>query len=105
MTVERWDQLRQQLQSANLIESEERSEVDGVTTQTIISRSPKGQIKLEFIVKPRFLGMQTTYTRRIGAAVTVTPQYSNDETVTVLNLYEWIDGEWVGMKEKSPLFQ
>lgn len=105
MTLERWDQLRQQLQNANLIESEDQSEEDGVTTQTVISRSPKGRIKLEFIIKPKFLGMQTTYTRRIGAAVTVKPQYSNDETVTIFHLYEWIDEEWVGMDEQTSLFQ
>ncbi len=104
MTSERWEQLLEKLRGANLIESEVRDETDGVATHTVVSRSPTGRVKLEFILKPKFLGMQTNYTRRVGSSVTTKPQYSSDETVTVLNVYEWKDEQWIRMDEQKQLF-
>ncbi len=104
MTSERWEQLVEKLRSGGMVESEDQNEIDGVATHTVISSAPTGRVKLEFILKPKFLGNQTRYTRRAGSSVVVKPQYSEDETVTVLNMYQWRDEQWMKMDETKTLY-
>ncbi|MBI5135465.1 hypothetical protein HZA86_04520 [Candidatus Uhrbacteria bacterium] len=94
MTQERWDQLVEQLRKQGWIEQEDSQQTDQTTTQTVITATPAGKMKLVFVIKPKFLGAHTTYNRRAGAPVIVEPTYSADETVTVFELYRWAGDDW-----------
>ena len=99
MTQERFDRLIEQFERSGKVKSKENRSENSQTTSVVIVDSPSGEIKLEFTVKPKFLGMKTSYTKRIGSSVAVQPRYSTDEFVTVFEVYrkDGSSGEWLRM--------
>lgn len=91
MRIERWEELKEQMRSTKMVVDEEIIHEDQKTTEVLVVETPLGKIKFEFTVKPRFLGTTTRYSNRIGGSIDVKPQYSQDETVTVFDVYQWND--------------
>lgn len=97
MTKDRWQQLIARIEeqfSGCSISNEELTDGSGGYRETAEFNSPLGEIRLEFVEKPRLIGEKTTYSRRIGGDVQVEKQYDPEETVSYMNAYKKIAGDW-----------
>ena len=97
MHTDRWEDLKAKMRSKNLVVDEEIIHEDEKTIEVMVVQTPLGKLKFEFTKKPRFLGTKTQFSNRIGSTVDVISQYSTDETVTILEIFQWSESEnrWV----------
>ncbi len=103
MTEQRWQELIERLRAQKWILEEDTVQNDQTTIQTVIAHPPSGRVQLVFTIKPKYLGTNTTFTRRAGASVIVRPTYSADETVTVFELYRWVNDDWQRIEDSASL--
>lgn len=98
MTPERWDTLVE-----NVLEKfpdTERFKEDvhgesGGSMEVLEFESPIGDVRLEFISKPRFLGETTQYSNRIGGDIKVDKQYDHEDLVHFMQAYKkGNNGDW-----------
>jgi hypothetical protein len=55
---------------------------------------PAGDIRLEFVTRPRIVGKKALGGRRVGTAASVSYQYSPDEEVHELTALRRVNGVW-----------
>ena len=89
MTSERWEQIRQLVQSSFTVSDEYSEDLDPGTAQVIEFEAPAGLLQLRFITRPKSLGTKTNYTHRAGADIAVTHVYSDSEQVSHLEALKW----------------
>lgn len=98
MTAERWDTVVE-----NILETfsdvkrytEDVGGESGGTMDVVEFESPIGDVRLEFVSKPRFLGETTQYSNRIGGDIKVDKQYDYDDLVHYMQAYKkGNNGDW-----------
>lgn len=65
--------------------------------------SPVGKMKLKYVTRPRLLDKKTGYSNRIGSNVKVDYVYSDTETVSHMEAYQWSDtrADWQKFSAES----
>ncbi len=95
MTDERWEKVKDMLEAQFGIGKEEREELPegGFVERVYFSRAGKS-MKIERIVRPKVVGERVISSRRIGASARVEKEYSSEETVSFVKVYEQRAGAW-----------
>ena len=102
MNQEKWEEIKFKIKKQFGIQNEgEEKQNDGKEIKWIEFNGAQGKMRLEYVKKPRFLDIKTTYSKRAGtSASSINTITSKDETVQFLKVYVFNDGEWV---EADPL--
>jgi len=78
------------LEEKGLLESRDNVRVDSMTTvESIIFNQGGNKMKLELIRHPKEIEKKTIFSKRIGAPVSVSSVYSQDENVLTLKAFKW----------------
>ncbi len=64
------------------------------TVDYIEFTGPTGDIRLEFVTRPRIMGKKAHGGRRVGTAASVSYEYSADEEVHELSALRKVNGQW-----------
>ncbi len=97
MTLSKWQDILDKIQQKFPDATYSTDEIDddsGGKREIVEFSGPIGNVRLEFVTKPKFLGEDTIYSNRIGSDVTVTKRYDENETVSYMKAYVEKDGEW-----------
>lgn len=98
MTPERWDTVVESiLDTFDEVErfTEDVSGDSGGTMDVVEFESPIGEVRLEFVSKPRFLGETTQYSNRVGGDIKVDKQYDAEDVVHYMQAYKrGNNGDW-----------
>jgi hypothetical protein len=100
MNIEKWEELKLKIKTQFGIEDEgEEKGQDGKETKWIQFKNPQGKMRLEYVVKPKFLNVKTIYSKRAGtSAQVVKPITSSEEKVQFLKAYRDENGIWKEIK-------
>lgn len=112
MTLERWEDIKNQTKKQFSVEDEGREDLvvetaDGPVKQGeaefIIFESPLGRTKLQFQKKPKVESKKFYYSHQQGAAARVEYKFSESELVYTLKAYKWDDAadEWREIEASS----
>ena len=96
MTTERWLDLVTTIQDkfTDARRGKETLDEEPGQREFIEFTSPAGQIRLEFVTRPRIIGQKALGGRRVGSGNSVQYQYSADEDVHELTALRKVNGEW-----------
>ena len=99
MQQEKWEQLVGRIKDEFAVEEQQTQDgvMAGEKIETIVFVNPAGKMKLQRVVKPRFLGEKTKYAGRLGSQVSIEKVYSEDELVDTVKLFRDSGGEWEEM--------
>lgn len=103
MNETRWGEIRDKIQEKFGIEEEGReSREGGIEVNWLEFSGPQGKMRLEYVVKPKFLETKTIYSKRAGThARVVKPVTSAEEKVRFVKAYLWQNEKW--QEIKAPL--
>jgi hypothetical protein len=106
MSPEKWQSIKQQVQSAfSDCKSEkitlEEPEVGEI--ESLEFTGPLGLMRVEYLVKPLVLGKNVSGSRRIGSHHEVDYIYSKDEFTHTLRAYRWdeVQDDWLEIDLKG----
>ncbi len=98
MTPEKWREIIDTVNNKFPDATRSTEELDGVSggsKEVIEFSGPIGNIRLEFVSKPRFLGEDAVYSNRIGSDVKIVAKYDENDLVHYMKAYkESDDGSW-----------
>jgi len=92
MIPEKWHEIKDQInENFEVLNSGEESieNIPNSKLEFIEFNGPLGQMRLEFITKPRVLDKKTIYSNRIGSSVKEEYIYSEDEVVHQFKALKW----------------
>ncbi len=106
MTPEKWEQTVGQIKDNLEVTKhtkEHMEEEGGINIEIIEFKGPLGDMKLEFIVKPKVIDKKTNYSQRIGSETNVKYIYSETEKSYQLLAYKWNedDQDWLEIDASS----
>lgn len=97
MNDNRWSELIDKLESSFTILDRGREELENVPHGVIdflIFEGPAGKMMVERTTKPKTLGEKSFGGSKYGAGSNVEKIYSDSETVSTIQVYKEIGGEW-----------
>lgn len=96
MTEERWQDLKQRLTTLGTILETYEEDLNPGTAEVIEFEGPQGILKISYHRKPKVLDKKTSYSNRVGSAVSVSYTYSKDEQVRFVKVERWDEAkeEW-----------
>ena len=100
MTDEKWAEVRNMIKEKFVVKDESEEGLEGGGNKEIIEfEGPLGLMKIERTVKPKVLGVKTTYSKRKGSTAGRVEQVtSNTEEVKFVKAYVWKNENWVEME-------
>ena len=103
MNEERWKEIKLQIKSTLEVEDEYTEELDPGEADVLEFVGPSGKMKVKFVTRPKFLDKKTTYSGRAAAGEKVDYVYSEDEVVSHMEVYNWLDtiDNWQKMEGES----
>lgn len=105
MNLERWIDVKNQVKQNFQLLDEYTEDLEPGQAEVLEFIGPLGQMQLKYVTRPAVLDKKTTYSNRIGSGVKVDYLYSDTETSSHLEIYQWSDShnEWQKM-DNSNLF-
>lgn len=96
MNQEKWEELKLKVKKQfGIISEGEEKTPEGKEIRWIEFKSPKGEIRLEYVIKPKVLGIKTVYSRRAGTTASVIkPITSSEDKVQYLKVYQKENNKW-----------
>ena len=99
MTDDKWQDTLEQIRKNFGIEeqyTEEIADIPEARQEIVIFTTPISKIKVVRITAPKLLDKKTLFSGRAGSLVNVQKEYSEDEKVNYLEVYEWneIERDW-----------
>ncbi len=103
MTRERWLDLIGTIQDRFTVNERGEQPLDEEPgrLEFIEFTGPVGEIRLEFVTRPRIIGKKAMGGRRVGTAASVSYEYSPDEEVSELTALRKVNGEWQEIEASS----
>lgn len=97
MTRDKWEEIIGNVKENLEVLDEGLDEEGSKKIEWIEFVGPKGKSRLEWIEKPRVVGVKTLYSRRAGtSAGKVEQEESENEKVNFIRAYKWdeVNGDW-----------
>ncbi len=98
MKPERWEEIKRGITSQYEIEHEGEEKLDPPpgTAEVLEFDGPMGYMRVEYVTKPKTVGRKVHGSRRIGSESYEEKLYSEDETVSYLQIFTWDEDteEW-----------
>ncbi|MEW6407669.1 MAG: hypothetical protein AB1465_03190 [Patescibacteria group bacterium] len=99
MNEQKWEELKSKIKKQFGIENEGEEKEDEKETKWIEFNGAQGKMRLEYVIKPKTLGVKTLYSKRSGtSAYSEKPILSQDEKVQFLKAYKKEGKDWVEIK-------
>ncbi|MFA6027828.1 MAG: hypothetical protein WC752_02790 [Patescibacteria group bacterium] len=90
MTDEKWQQISALIESKFTVEDHGEEELDPGYGEYYVFEVPNvGRIKLERVIRPKFIGSKLYASKRIGATSNEEKIYSENEEVSFLDAFIW----------------
>ncbi len=93
MTEERWQDVKQLINSTFTVKDEYEEDLDPGMAEVIEFEGPQGLIQAKFVTKPRLLDKKTSYSNRAGSDVKVDYIFSKDDFSSHLEVYIWSEAK------------
>lgn len=112
MTLERWEQLKENLKGKFPVEDEKTEDlmmgtgegpVKSGEQEILVVKSPVGKIKLVCEIKPKVLEKKLHYTHQQGQSATTEYKFSETEKTYRLRLFKWneVEYDWEELDESA----
>jgi hypothetical protein len=103
MTTERWQEIKANIKENFGVEDNYEEDLEPGIAELIEFTGPQGKMLLRFITKPKVLDKKTSFSNRAGSAVKVDYVYSEDETVSYLEVYNWSEDkdDWIKLDAEA----
>jgi len=103
MTKERWQEIKANIKENFGIEDNYEQDLEPGIAELIEFTGPEGKMLLRFITKPKLLDKKTSFSNRAGSDVKVDYVYSEDETVSYLEVYSWSEDkdDWIKLDAEA----
>ena len=103
MTPDRWQEVKQKIESSFTILDSYEEELNPGVAEVIEFNGPIGKLKASFNRQPKVLDKKTLYSHRAGGDVKVDYTYSDSDEVSYLTLYKWNEqrDEWEKMNNDA----
>lgn len=97
MTTERWQEIKANIKQNFSIEDNYEEDLEPGIAELIEFIGPQGRTLLRFVTKPKLLDKKTSFSNRAGSDVKVDYVYSDEETVSYLEVYNWSEDkdDWI----------
>jgi len=93
MTKERWKEIKVHIKENFGIADEYEQDLEPGVAEIIEFDGPEGKILVRFVTKPKLLDKKTSFSNRAGSDVKVDYVFSEDETVSYLEVYKWSESK------------
>lgn len=91
MTTERWQEIKAQIKANFALLDQYEEDLSPGRAEVLEFSGPAGKFKIKCITRPKLLDKKTDYSNRIGSNVRVDYVYSDTETVSHIEAYQWSD--------------
>ena len=103
MTPDRWQEVKTLIENQFKVLDNYSEDLDPGTSEVIEFESPLGKLKACFVKRPKMLDKKTSYSNRVGSEVSVDYVFSEDETVSPLEVFKWDDAkdDWTEFSDSN----